>query len=93
LTFLGNVGDFCAGAVRDALEVVCATGLLVEGDAGLMRGLEFDLLANRGGEGCARSETQDYSKEEGNTKRDATGYMMFGGIHHRVTFHWKTVHH
>jgi hypothetical protein len=45
-------------AVRDALEIIGTTGFLVERNAGLVRGFEFDVVADRG-EGCARGETQE----------------------------------
>jgi hypothetical protein len=38
------------------MEVIRATGFLVERDAGLVRGVEFHLVADRGGEGDADSE-------------------------------------
>jgi len=34
-------------SIRDALEVMRATGLLMERDAGLVRGVEFQLVADR----------------------------------------------
>jgi len=40
----------------DALKVMRATGLLVQGDAGLMRGREFYLVADGGGEGDTDGE-------------------------------------
>jgi hypothetical protein len=63
---------------------------LVERNAGPVRGFELDLVAD-GGEGCARSETEEKGEEEGNTERDAAGCMMYGGVHHRVTSHWRTL--
>ncbi len=70
-------------AVRDALEIIGAVWFLMKGDTGLVRGLELYLVTDCGGEDCARSETQDKGKAEGNTERDATGGMMYGEMHQR----------
>jgi hypothetical protein len=56
-------------AIRDALEVIRATGFLVQRDAGLVRGFEFDLVADGGGEGLAGRGEQDKGQEERSDER------------------------
>ena len=64
LAIFGDVDHARSGTVRDALEVIRATGFLVERNAGLMRGLEFHLVADRGGEGDADREEKGEGQKE-----------------------------
>jgi hypothetical protein len=50
---MSDVNHLRSRAIRDALEVIRAAGFMVQGDAGLLRGFEFDLVADGGGEGDA----------------------------------------
>jgi hypothetical protein len=43
-------------AIRDALEVMRSAGFLVQGNTGLMRGVEFYLVANGSSEGDTNGE-------------------------------------
>jgi hypothetical protein len=48
MTFFGDIDHVrsgAVGAVGDALEIICAAWGVVEGDAGLVCGLEFHLVA------------------------------------------------
>jgi hypothetical protein len=45
-TFFGGIDHARSGAVGDALEIILIIGFLVERDAGLLRGVEFHLVAD-----------------------------------------------
>ena len=51
-------------AIRNALKVMRATGLLVKGDAGLMRGVEFHLVADRGRRTASIAEDRHKNGQE-----------------------------
>lgn len=46
MTIFGNIDHVRSGAVGDTLEIIRAVGFLVERDAGLVRGLEFYVVAD-----------------------------------------------
>jgi hypothetical protein len=58
LTIFRDVDHLRSRAIRDALEVICTPRFLVEGDTGLVRSFEFDLVADGSGEGDACGEEQ-----------------------------------
>jgi hypothetical protein len=64
LTIFRDVDHLRSRAIRDALEVIRAARFLVERDAGLMRGLELDLVADGSGEGdaCGEEQAEDHQK-------------------------------
>jgi hypothetical protein len=65
-----------------------AAGFLVQGGAGLMRGVEFHLVADRRGEGEARNERQEKGQKEGSTKQDAEGDTTDREVNHVIASLW-----
>jgi hypothetical protein len=64
----GEVNDGGHRSAWDPLKCLAAAGGVVERDAGLVRGFELHLVADRGGEGQARNERQEKGKKEGSPK-------------------------
>jgi hypothetical protein len=76
-------------AIRDALEVICTPRFLVEGDAGLMRGFELDLVADGGSEGIVGSESQTEGQEEGGEERCAADGPTDRALPHVMASFWR----
>jgi hypothetical protein len=60
----------------------------VEGDAGLMRGVELDLLADGSGEDNASSQEQTEGQEEKREARWAAGRSADREVNHVMSSFW-----
>jgi hypothetical protein len=92
LTVFGQVNHVRSGAVRDALKIIPSAWDVMEGDARMVSGLEFHLIANGRGKGRARSKTENNGRDQEHAQQDATGCMMIGGIHHAIASYSRTVY-
>ena len=73
-------------AVGNPLEIVRAAWLLVQGDAGLVRRFELDLVTHScGGENRTRHERHKNGNEEGCMTQDTEGDATNREVHHVMT--------
>jgi hypothetical protein len=89
LTIFRDVDHLRSRAMRDALELFRAARGIVEGDTGLMRGFEFDLVADGGSEGIVGSESQTEGQEEGGEERCAADGPTDRALPHVMASFWR----
>jgi hypothetical protein len=78
--------------MRDALELFRAARGIVEGDTGLMRGFEFDLVADGGSEGIIGSESQTEGQKEGGEERCAADGPTDRALPHVMASFWRATY-
>ena len=79
------------GAVRDPLVIVRAARLFVQGDAGLVRALERDLVTHHGGEDEGSCAEQAHETQEQNGEQWATDGTTDRPVNDGMFSLWRAV--